>query len=220
MAPRLVLLGGPDRARAASAFTDAGCDARVLGEHAPAELRAADARGERYTLVHVGADDGEAGGSFERAHHRTTLAGAPALAERLRPRERPEVRCLAFGYQQGVPEEPTWLVDVRFLDNPYWVDELRPLTGRDEAVRRYVLDQPAAVELLDRLEADLRWALPRYGRDHLTVAFGCTGGRHRSVALAAEMARRLAGRQDGPQDGQQDGPDGWDVVFEARELDP
>lgn len=208
MASRLVLLGGPDRDRAAAAFTDAGCDVRVLGERAAAELREADARSVRYTLVHVGPDDGEPGGSFERAHHRTALDVAPRLAEQLRPRERPLVRCLAFGYQQGLPEDPTWLVDVRFLDNPYWVDELRPLTGKDEPVRRHVLDQPAAVELLDRLEADLRWALPRYGRDRLTVAFGCTGGRHRSVVLAAEMAGRLAGEA------------AWDVEFEARELQP
>ncbi|MBO0688550.1 MAG: hypothetical protein J2P40_03080 [Candidatus Dormibacteraeota bacterium] len=208
MASRLVLLGGADGDRAAAAFTDAGCDVRVLGERAAAELRETDARWVRYTLVHVGPDDGEPGGSFERAHHRTTLDAAPRLAEQLRPRERPLVRCLAFGYQQGLPEDPTWLVDVRFLDNPYWVDELRPLTGKDEPVRRHVLDQPAAVELLDRLESDLRWALPRYGRDRLTVAFGCTGGRHRSVVLAAEMAGRLAGEAE------------WDVEFEARELGP
>lgn len=208
MASRLVLLGGADGDRAAAAFTDAGCDVRVLGERAAAELRETDARWVRYTLVHVGPDDGEPGGSFERAHHRTTLDAAPRLAEQLRPRERPLVRCLAFGYQQGLPEDPTWLVDVRFLDNPYWVDELRPLTGKDEPVRRHVLDQPAAVELLDRLESDLRWALPRYGRDRLTVAFGCTGGRHRSVVLAAEMAGRLAGEA------------AWDVEFEARELGP
>ena len=217
MASRLVVLGGPDRAGAVAAFAGAGCDVRVLGEPAAAELREADAQGVGYTLVHVGPDDGEPGGSFERAHHRTTLTEAQTLAERLRPRERPLVRCVAFGYQRGLPEDPTWLVDVRFLDNPYWVGELRPLTGKDEAVRRYVLDQPAAVELLDRLEADLRWALPRYRRDLLTVAFGCTGGRHRSVALAAEMASRLAGH-DGDQGDRGDG--GWDVKFEARDLDP
>jgi hypothetical protein len=208
MASRLVLLGGPDRDRAAAAFTGAGCDVRVLGERAAHELREADAQGVRYTLVHAGPDDGEPGGSFERAHHRTTLDAASRLAEKLRPRGRPLVRCLAFGYQRGLPDDPTWLVDVRFLDNPYWVEELRPLTGKDDPVRRHVLDQPAAVELLDRLEADLRWALPRYSRDHLTVAFGCTGGRHRSVVLAAEMAGRLACDAT------------WDVEFEARELDP
>lgn len=120
------------------------------------------------------------------------LTQAPELAERLRPRPRPLVTCLAFGYKNGLPQEATWLVDVRFLDNPYWVPELREKPGTDAEVSDFVLRQPAAAELMDRLESALRWAIPLYTRDHLTVAFGCTGGRHRSVALAAEMARRLA----------------------------
>jgi UPF0042 nucleotide-binding protein len=90
------------------------------------------------------------------------------------------------------------------------VEELRPLDGRDARVRDYVIKQPAAQELLDNLERTLRAALPHYrdrGRSQLVVAFGCTGGRHRSVAMAREMASRL------------DGVENADVEFVARELD-
>ena len=203
---RYVLLGGAGAAAAADTFRAVGLEVNVLGQDQVGELRAEDREGVKYVLVHVGPDDGVPEGSYARAHHRITLADAAALAERIRPRERKQIRCLAFGYKNGVPQDATWLVDVRFLDNPYWDRELRDLDGRDEAVRRNVLGQPAAVELVDRLEAMLRWSLPLYQRDDLTVAFGCTGGRHRSVVIAAEMARRLAGIE------------GCDVVFEARDL--
>ncbi|MGH7920175.1 MAG: RapZ C-terminal domain-containing protein [Candidatus Dormibacteraceae bacterium] len=206
MAGRIVL-GGPEARGVAPLFRDAGCQVEVLGASGgAARLRALDAAGAHYHLIHVGADDGEVGGSYERAHDRIVGADAASVADRVRPRERPRLRFLAFGYRQGLPEEATWLVDVRFLKNPYWVPELRPLTGLDRAVRDYVLDQPAASELLGRLESDLRWAAPRYQRDQLTVALGCTGGRHRSVAMAAELARRLADLE------------GFDVDFEAPEL--
>jgi UPF0042 nucleotide-binding protein len=102
------------------------------------------------------------------------------------------------------------VIDVRLLDNPYWVEELRPLDGRDARVRDYVLGQPAARDLLDNLERTLRNAIPHYrerGRSQLVVAFGCTGGRHRSVAMAREMANRLNNLE------------GADVEFTARELD-
>lgn len=165
-----------------------------------------DSAGLRYTLVHVGPDDGEPEGSFARAHHRIALDQAPVLAQRLQPRERKRVTCLAFAYKSGLPQDAAWLIDVRFLDNPYWVEELLPMDGRDPAVATYVLRQAAAVELMDRLEAALRWVIPLYQRDELTVAFGCTGGRHRSVALAAEMARRLGDMGS------------VDVEFVARDL--
>jgi UPF0042 nucleotide-binding protein len=86
------------------------------------------------------------------------------------------------------------VVDTRFLVNPYWELELRPLSGVDQRVRDFVLAQPAALTMLDGLERLLKPLLPLYreqGRQELTLAFGCTGGRHRSVVLAAEMARRL-----------------------------
>ncbi len=203
---RLVVLGGPDASGAERAFRDVGCEVEVLDGTGTARLRALDKAGVRYHLVHVGAGDEAPGGSFQRAHERIAIGDAAAAADRVRPLARPRLRCLAFAYQDGIPADATWLVDVRFLDNPYWVPELRPLTGLDEPVRIFVLDQPAAGDLLDRLESAVRWSAPLYHRDHLTVAVGCTGGRHRSVVIAAELARRLSTLP------------GFDVVLEAPAL--
>ena len=105
---------------------------------------------------------------------------------------------LSFGYKNGLPLDADLVFDCRFLPNPYWVDELRPLTGLDAPVRDYVLRQPAAGEFLDNIETMLAQLLPAYvqeGRSYLTIALGCTGGRHRSVAIADEVATRL--RSDG-----------------------
>jgi UPF0042 nucleotide-binding protein len=140
------------------------------------------------------ASDGEAGGTYERAHHRVEARELDELAKRLRSRKRPLITCLAFGYKNGAPADAALLIDARFLDNPYWVPELRGLTGRDAAVAEYVLAQPAAVKLLDDLHRIVVDLMPLYhekGRTHLVIAFGCTGGQHRSVVLASEMARRL-----------------------------
>jgi UPF0042 nucleotide-binding protein len=172
-------------------------------------LKDADAQSIRYVLVHVGAGDGRAGGSHERAHHRVDVAQLRELAQQLRSRERLLITCLAFGYKNGIPDGAAWVVDVRLLENPYWVEELRPLDGRDPRVRDYVVKQPAAQELLDNLEKTLRAAIPHYrerGRSHLMVAFGCTGGRHRSVAMAKEMAARLESLE------------GADVEFTSRDT--
>jgi P-loop ATPase protein family len=157
-------------------------------------LHDADRIGLKYVLVHEGATDGNPEGTYERAHHRVELAELPNLAQHLRSRRRPLITCLAFGYKNGVPADAALLIDARFLDNPYWVPELRELTGRDPKVADYVLGQTAAVKLLDDLQRIVVDLMPRYhekGRMHLVVAFGCTGGQHRSVVLAAEMARRL-----------------------------
>ena len=173
-------------------------------------LKDADAQGIRYVLVHVGSDDGKSGGSHERAHHRVDIAQLRELAQQLKSRERMLITCLAFGYKRGIPDGAAWVVDVRLLDNPYWVDELRPLDGRDARVRDYVLNQAAARDLLDNLERTLKNALPHYrqrGRSQLIVAFGCTGGRHRSVVMASEMADRLKHIE------------GVDVEFTARDID-
>jgi len=172
-------------------------------------LKDADAQNIRYVLVHVGAGDGRAGGSHDRAHHRVDVAQLRELAHQLRSRERLLITCLAFGYKNGIPDGASWVVDVRLLENPYWVDELRPLDGNDPRVREYVTRQPAAQELLGNLETTLRAAIPHYrerGRSHLVVAFGCTGGRHRSVSMAREMAARL------------ESIDGIDVEFTARDI--
>lgn len=103
-------------------------------------------------------------------------------------------RVVSFGFKYGAPIDADLLFDVRFLDNPHFVPELRPLTGSDAPVRDYVLKNPDAMELLDRVFGLLAFCLPRYereGKSYLTIGIGCTGGRHRSVTLAAELAERL-----------------------------
>jgi len=196
-------------ARWLSPFDDADGVLPLRGDSAVV-LKDADERGIKYVLVHVGPDDGKAGGSHDRAHHRVDVAQLRELAQQLKSRERMLITCLAFGYKRGIPEGAAWVVDVRLLDNPYWVDELRPLDGRHPRVREFVLAQPAAKDLLDNLERTLKDALPHYrerGRSQLIVAFGCTGGRHRSVAMAKEMAARL------------ERLDGVDIEFTPRDLD-
>jgi len=108
-----------------------------------------------------------------------------------------QTRVMSFGYKHGLPVDVDVVLDCRFLPNPHWVDELRPLTGRDDPVRRYVLEQEAAGAFLERLDDLLGLLLPAYvaeGKSYLTVAFGCTGGRHRSVAIAEEVTGLLRGR--------------------------
>src|SRR5438552_5597443 len=172
-------------------------------------LRDADQIGLKYVLVHEGESDGHSGGTYERAHHRVEAGELLELAQHLRSRRRPLVTCLAFGYKNGAPADAALRIDARFLDNPYWVPELRDRTGRDPEVADFVLKQPSAVKLLDDLQRIVGDLLPHYhekGRMHLVVAFGCTGGRHRSVVLAAEMARRLEKH------------DGIEVEFVTRDV--
>jgi UPF0042 nucleotide-binding protein len=105
------------------------------------------------------------------------------------------VTLMSFGFKHGLPLESDLVIDVRFLPNPYFIDDLRPLDGRDPPVRDYVLNNPETGDFLDRLVDFLDFLLPRYhreGKAYLTVAVGCTGGKHRSVALVEELARRLA----------------------------
>ena len=100
----------------------------------------------------------------------------------------------SFGYKHGLPLDADIVMDVRFLPNPHWVDELRPLTGHDPVVRDYVLNRDQTREFLERFSQLVLVLLPSYraeGRNYLTVAVGCTGGRHRSVAIVAELANRL-----------------------------
>jgi UPF0042 nucleotide-binding protein len=103
---------------------------------------------------------------------------------------------LSFGYKHGLPLDVDVVVDCRFLPNPFWVGELRPLTGLDEPVRDYVLGQPVTADFLARLHDLLAVMVPGYvkeGKAYLTLAFGCTGGQHRSVAIAEEVGRMLDG---------------------------
>ena len=102
---------------------------------------------------------------------------------------------LSFGFKYGLPLDADLVVDARFLPNPHWVPELRPLTGRDPEVRDHVLGAPDAETFLDRYLEVLRLLVPGYrreGKRYLTLAVGCTGGKHRSVAIAEEFARRLS----------------------------
>lgn len=111
--------------------------------------------------------------------------------------QRMQIAVESFGYKHGLPLDADIVLDVRFLPNPHWEPELRPLTGHDAAVRDYVLGRDVTAAFLDDLERLLVGVLPGYrseGRSYLTIAIGCTGGRHRSVAVAEEMARRLSER--------------------------
>lgn len=103
----------------------------------------------------------------------------------------------SFGFKHGLPLDADIVMDVRFLPNPYWDEALRPLTGHDRAVQDYVIERAQTSEFLDSFEHMLRAVMPGYqaeGRSYLTVAIGCTGGRHRSVAIAEELATRLRAR--------------------------
>jgi UPF0042 nucleotide-binding protein len=102
-----------------------------------------------------------------------------------------QIAVTSFGYKSGLPLDVDLVIDVRFLPNPHWIDDLRPLTGLDAPVRSYVLGQELTREFLNRFEHLLELLLPAYmaeGKSYLSLAIGCTGGRHRSVALAEEIA--------------------------------
>jgi RNase adapter protein RapZ len=114
------------------------------------------------------------------------------------PKARPGLATslVSFGFKHGVPFDADLVFDVRFLPNPHFVESLRQLDGRHERVRAFVLDHPESKEMLRRLEDFLKFVLPCYereGKAYLTVAIGCTGGRHRSVTLAEELRRFLSG---------------------------
>jgi UPF0042 nucleotide-binding protein len=117
------------------------------------------------------------------------------------------ITLLTFGYKFGVPYDLDLLFDLRFLPNPHFVPELRPLTGEDQGVREYIMAQPDSGEFLARLHGFIEYLLPRYrreGKSYLTIGFGCTGGRHRSVAVSlmiAELLRRS----------------GYDVIIKHRD---
>lgn len=104
------------------------------------------------------------------------------------------ITVLSFGFKYGIPPDADLVFDVRFLKNPYYVPDLKALTGQSEAVRDYVLSSPMAPEFLDRLESILLFLIPGYieeGKNQLVVAVGCTGGKHRSVTVAYELSERL-----------------------------
>ncbi|MFZ0760970.1 MAG: RNase adapter RapZ [Candidatus Sulfotelmatobacter sp.] len=104
------------------------------------------------------------------------------------------VSCVSFGFRHGVPEEADLVFDVRFLPNPHFVPEFRPLTGRDARVAKYIRGFPQTREFICRISDLLVYLLPHYiheGKSYLTIGFGCTGGQHRSVLIAEEVGKRL-----------------------------
>ncbi|WP_406295635.1 RNase adapter RapZ [Embleya sp. NBC_00888] len=122
----------------------------------------------------------------------------------------PQLRAtvMSFGFKYGLPVDADLVVDCRFLPNPHWIPELRPHTGMDEAVSRYVFDQTGAKEFLDRYAELLHIVTEGYrreGKRYVTLAVGCTGGKHRSVAMAERLARRLT-------------EDGLDTVLVHRDM--
>lgn len=104
------------------------------------------------------------------------------------------VQLQSFGYRYGVPSGSDLVMDVRFLPNPHFVPDLQPLTGEDQAVRDFVLDNPVCREFMAHFEGLLQYLLPRYrqeGKSYLTISIGCTGGRHRSVSVVEYLRKRL-----------------------------
>jgi UPF0042 nucleotide-binding protein len=104
------------------------------------------------------------------------------------------VSCVSFGFRQGVPEDSDLVFDVRFLPNPHFVPEFRPLTGRDPRVAKYIRSFPQTREFISRISDLLVYLLPHYiheGKSYLTIAFGCTGGQHRSVMIAEDVGKHL-----------------------------
>ncbi len=121
---------------------------------------------------------------------------------------RMDVRVLSFGFKHGIPMEADLVFDVRFLPNPYYVADLRPLTGLDQGVRDYVFNGGQAEEFLNRLWNLLGWLLPRYeeeGKTALVIGVGCTGGHHRSVAVAHALSDKIRA-------------EGWSISESHRDL--
>jgi UPF0042 nucleotide-binding protein len=104
------------------------------------------------------------------------------------------ISIITFGYKHGVPIDTDLLMDVRFMPNPYYIPELRPLTGRDPAVQDYVYETKECQEFIEKYMDLLHFLLPNYikeGKTHLTVGIGCTGGQHRSIAIGIKIGQML-----------------------------
>ena len=120
------------------------------------------------------------------------------LTERFQSVERKQntlISCVSFGFSKGVPEDADLMFDVRFLPNPHFVPKFRPFTGRSPQVAKYILSFPQTKEFIARISELLVYLIPHYiheGKSYLTIAFGCTGGKHRSVLIAEEVKKRLA----------------------------
>ena len=125
---------------------------------------------------------------------RTTEIFAQGLTQSVR------VNVLSFGYKYGIPVDADLVLDCRFIPNPHWIPELRPLTGLDDKVKDNVLANSGVAQFVQSYVSVINQMLPGYlreGKKYLTVAIGCTGGRHRSVSVAREIASQLNGERDG-----------------------
>ena len=125
---------------------------------------------------------------------RTTEIFAQGLTQSVR------VNVLSFGYKYGIPVDADLVLDCRFIPNPHWIPELRPLTGLDDRVKDNVLSNSGVSQFVQSYVSVINQMLPGYlreGKKYLTVAIGCTGGRHRSVSVAREIASQLDGERDG-----------------------
>ena len=155
----------------------------------------------------------------EKADLIVDTSGYSALDARVRFRKLAEsfsgsltVSLISFGFKHGAPLDVDMLLDVRFLPNPHYDPELRPLTGHDEPVRNAVLDNPDGEQFLERTSDLLKFLVPRYaaeGKTYFTLGVGCTGGRHRSVAIVEELAQKL----------RDDESSGIDLFVRHRELE-
>lgn len=125
---------------------------------------------------------------------RTAEIFAQGMAQSVR------INVLSFGYKYGIPVDADLVLDCRFIPNPHWIPELRPLTGLDDSVKSNVLSNPGVPEFVDSYVSVINQMLPGYlreGKKYVTVAIGCTGGRHRSVSVAREIAMKLDGQRIG-----------------------
>ena len=161
----------------------------------PGETIAESISTEREALADVRAGADIVIDTTERSVHELRELVIEAFREEVAPQPL-RVAFRSFGYKYGAPRETDLVFDVRFLPNPHWVPELRPHLGTDPIVRDYVLDSSDAQEFLDKVTDLFRFLLPRFeseGKSYVTIGIGCTGGRHRSVAIAEELAARLEG---------------------------
>ncbi len=120
------------------------------------------------------------------------------------------VTVLSFGFKYGIPEDADLVFDVRFLPNPYYVEELRQLTGEDQSVRDYVMQGGTCAQFLDKLYDMMDFLLPNYineGKNQLVVAVGCTGGKHRSVTVARALCGHLTAKAE------------YGIKIEHRDID-
>jgi UPF0042 nucleotide-binding protein len=177
-----VLVRRQEAARRPHPLQDAG---RLLDGIAREREMVRDLRGDADVLIDT---------SNLNVHQLATRVEA-AFADTIHPVVRATV--VSFGFKYGIPVDADMVFDMRFLPNPHWDPDLRPLTGLDESVSDFVLKQPAAADFLDRVESLLETVYAGFLRErkqYLSIAVGCTGGKHRSVAMAHELGRRLRER--------------------------